>query len=244
MTPLLSLSRRGALFAVAVQCLAASLPAQAGSDHSRVDITGDYRYAYHQPETASEAKQHACAEALHQAISTSAAVREHTASIVDSKLFHTLVHTLAAQHVTDRQILQQSEQGRTVYCKVKAVFEADAVERVLVAQSTNGSEQVLDQNRALKILNAHEEADGTLVITYQARKRLDWLGTAYQGGLREAADVMVDFYDEQGILVRSSRHPARKSAAAGDDVMNPGEIGTLKLAKPLNAKTFRVWVVK
>jgi hypothetical protein len=112
-----------------------------------------------------------------------------------------------------------------------------------MAQTSSGSEQALDQNRALKILAAHEEADGTLVITYQALKRLDWLGTAYQGGLRESADVMVDFYDEQGILVRSSRHPARKTAT-GDDVMNPGEVGTLKIAKPLNAKTFRVWVVK
>ncbi|MBX7041067.1 MAG: hypothetical protein K1X60_18050, partial [Nitrospira sp.] len=118
MTPLLSMFRSGAVFAVAVHCLAPAIPVQAASDHSRVDITGDYRYAYHQPETASEAKQHACREALHQAISTSTAVREHTASIVDSKLFHTLVHTLAAQHVTDQQILQQSEQGRTVYCKI------------------------------------------------------------------------------------------------------------------------------
>lgn len=243
MTPLLSISRSAALFAASVQCLALTLPVYAASDHSRVDITGDYRYAYHQPETASEAKQHACMEALHQAISTSAAVREHTASIVDSTLFHTLVHTLATKHVTDQQILQQSEQGRTVYCKIKAVFQADAVERVLVAQTTSGSEQALDQNRALKILAVHEEADGTLVVTYQALKRLDWLGTAYQGGLRESADVMVDFYDEQGILVRSSRHPARKTAT-GDDVMNPGEVGTLKIPKPLNAKTFRVWVVK
>ena len=243
MTPLLWMSRSGTLVAVAVQCLVSAIPAQAASDHSPVDITGDYRYAYHQPETVSEAKQHACMEALHQAVSTSAAVREHTASIVDSKLFHTLVHTLATQHVTNQQILQQSEQGRTVYCKIKAVFQADAVERVLLAQTTSGSEQALDQNRALRILTAHEEPDGMLVITYQAIKRLDWLGTAYQGGLRESADVMVDFYDEQGILVRSSRHPARKTAT-GDDVMNPGEVGTLKIAKPLNAKTFRVWVVK
>ena len=112
MTPLLWMSRSGTLVAVAVQCLVIAVPAQAASDHSPVDITGDYRYAYHQPETVSEAKQHACMEALHQAVSTSAAVREHTASIVDSKLFHTLVHTLATQHVTNQQILQQSEQGR------------------------------------------------------------------------------------------------------------------------------------
>jgi len=86
-------------------------------------------------------------------------------------------------------------------------------------------------------------SDPLLVATYQALKRLDWLGTAYQGGLRESADVMVDFYDEQGVLVRSSRHPARKTAT-GDDVMNPGEVGTLRIAKPQNAKSYRVWVVK
>jgi len=121
----------------------------------------------------------ACTEALYQAISTSAAVREQTASIVDSKLFRNLVHTLASKHVTDQQIVQQSETGRTVYCKVKAVFHADEVERVLIAQTTGGTEPGLDQNRALKIVSAREEADGTLVIVYQALKRLDWLGTAY-----------------------------------------------------------------
>ena len=114
---------------------------------------------------------------------------------------------------------------------------------MLIAQTTSATDQALDQNRALKILSAREEADGTLVVTYQALRRLDWLGTAYQGGLRESADVMVDFYDEQGVLVRSSRHPARKTVT-GDDVMNPGEVGTLRVVKPLNAKTYRVWVVK
>ncbi len=243
MTPLLSISRCGMLFAVTVQCLTLGTSVQAASEQSRVDITGDYRYAYHQPETPAEARQHACMEALHQAISTTAAVREHTAALVDSKLYHTLVHTLATRHVTDQQIIQQSEQGRTVYCKIKAVLHTDAVEQVLLAQTTSAPDQALDQNRALKIIAAREEVDGTLVITYQALKRLDWLGTAYQGGLRESADVMVDFYDEQGVLVRSSRHPARKTVT-GDDVMNPGEVGILKIAKPLNAKTYRVWVVK
>lgn len=243
MTRLLSFSGSGALFAFAVQCFMLATPGRAFSESPRVDITGDYRYAYHEPETAAEAKQHACMEALHQAISTSDAVREQTASIVDSKLFRNLVHTLATKHVTEQHIMQQSEKGRTIYCKVKAAFYPDDVERVLLAQTTGGTDQGLDQNRALKILNVREDPDGTLVILYQALKRLDWLGTAYQGGLRESADLMVDFYDDQGVLLRSSRHPARKTAS-GDDVMNPGEVGTLKVAKPLNAKTYRVWVVK
>ncbi|MCC2642602.1 MAG: exported protein of unknown function [Nitrospira sp.] len=225
----------------AVQCLAFAGPTFA--DNSRIDITGDYRYTYHEPETAAEAKQTACLEALHQAVSTTAAVRERMASIVDSKLFRNLVHTLATKHVSEPQILQQSEKGRTVYCKMKGSFHSNEVERVLIAQTTSGGEPGLDQNRALRILEAREDPDGTITIVYQALKRLDWLGTAYQGTLRESADVMVDFYDEQGLLLKSINYPARKTAA-GDDVLYPGEMGTLKVAKPLNTKSYRVWVVK
>lgn len=243
MTPWLSFAGGGTLFAMTLHSLALVAPVQASADNGGVEITGDYRYAFRQPETLAEAKQHACSQALHQAISNSATVKERTAALVDSTFFHRLVHTLATQHVSDQEIVQQSEQGRTVYCKIKALFHVEAVDRVLLAQTVSGTDQALDQNRALKILSAREDTDGTLVITYQALKRLDWLGTAYQGGLRESADVMVDFYDEQGILVRSSRHPARKTAT-GDDVMNPGEVGTLKIAKPSGAKSYRVWVVK
>lgn len=233
----------GALLVLAVQSLALAAPTWTFADSSLVDITGDYRYTYHEPETVTEAKQTACLEALHQAVSTSAAVREQTASIVDSKLFHNLVHTLATKHVTDQQVVQQSEKGRTVYCKVKAVFHPDEVERVLITQTTGGGEPGLDQNRALKILGTREDPDGTITVVYQAVKRLDWLGTAYQGSLRESADVMVDFFDEQGTLLRSISYPARKTTT-GNDVMYPGEMGTLKVAKPLNTKTYRVWVVK
>lgn len=229
--------------ACAVQCLAVYIPSPVHSETSPVEIIGDYRYAYHEPETAIEAKQLACFEALRQAISATAAVRERTSSIVDSQSFHNLIQTLATQHVRSQQILQQSEKGRTVYCKVKALFDPDDVERVLQTQTTDGSGLSLHQNRALKILGTREDPDGTIVITYQALKRLDWLGTAYQGGLRETADVMVDFYDEQGTLLRGISHPARRSAA-GDDVMYPGEVGTLKVAKPLGTKTYRIWLVK
>jgi hypothetical protein len=213
------------------------------ADNGPLEITGDYRYTYHEPETAADAKETACMEAMHQAVSRTAAVREQTASIVDSVLMKNLVHTLATKYVTDQQIVQQSEKGHTVYCKVKGMFYAGEVERVLVGQTVGNGEPGLDQNRALKILSVREDADGTIVIVYQALKRLDWLNTAYQGTLREAADVMVDFYDDQGALLRSMRYPARRTGS-GDDVMSPGEIGTLRVVKPLNTKGYRVWLVK
>jgi hypothetical protein len=36
---------------------------------------------------------------------------------------------------------------------------------------------------------------------------LDWLGTHYQAGLRESTDIMVDFYDDLGFLLRTDRFP-------------------------------------
>ena len=80
-------------------------------------------------------------------------------------------------------------------------------------------------------------------MQYQALKRLDWLGTHYQGGLRESADIMVDFYDSQGALVKTERYPARKTPT-GEDILNPGAIAILKVTRPTSAKTYRVWLVK
>ena len=71
--------------------LRASAPL-AFTESPAIEIVGDYRYAYHEPETIAEAKQVACLEALRQAISTTAAVRERTASMVDCKVFHNLIH--------------------------------------------------------------------------------------------------------------------------------------------------------
>ena len=95
----------------------------------------------------------------------------------------------------------------------------------------------------MRILSVREEGSGTITVQYQALKRLDWLGTHYQGGLRESADIMVDFYDGQGFLLRTDRFPARRTAT-GDDVMNPGATAILKVTKLAAAKTYRVWLVK
>ena len=101
----------------------------------------------------------------------------------------------------------------------------------------------LDQNRALRLLSVKEESPGTLVIQYQALKRLDWLNTHYQGGLRDSADIMVDFYDAQGLLLVTRRYEARRTIT-GEDVMSPGAVGVLQVPKPAAAKTYRVWLVK
>ena len=88
-----------------------------------------------------------------------------------------------------------------------------------------------------------EEREGAVVVTYKALRRLDWGTTAYDGTLQGLADVMVDFFDAEGVLIRTYRHPARRTVA-GDDVMYPGQVGVFKAPRPLQTKTFRVWLVK
>jgi hypothetical protein len=212
---------------------------------NRIEITADYRYAAHETENLADAKSLTCREAWRLAVVNSPLYREQTASVIDSPLLRDLAYSLATRHVQDQQIVEQTEQGRTLSCRVRGSLPTEESMRVIRTQLAGGppSAEGLDQNRALRILSVREEGNGMIAVQYQALKRLDWLGTHYQGGLRESADIMVDFYDDQGFLLRTDRFPARRTAT-GDDVMNPGATAILKVTKPTAAKTYRVWLVK
>ena len=217
----------------------------AAEPNSRLEITGDYRYKAQASEQPTEARDLACREALRQAVVNSAVYREQTASVVDSVLLREIANTLTTRHVQDQQVLEQSEQGRTVFCRVKAYLPAEESARAIRTQLAGGPAPVdgLDQNRVLKLLSVKEESPGTLAIQYQALKRLDWVTTHYQGGLRDAAHIMVDFYDNEGLLLYSQRFEAWRTPT-GDDVMSPGAVGLIQVPKPGSAKTYRVWLVK
>jgi hypothetical protein len=222
-----------------------ALTAQAAEPtNTRLEILGDYRYKAQASERPADAKDLACREALRQAVTNSTLYREQTASIVDHLLLRDIAWTLATRHVQDQEILEQGEQGRTVFCRVKAYLLADESARAIRTQLAGGpAAEGLDQNRVLRLLSVKEESPGTLVIQYQALKRLDWLNTHYQGGLRDSADIMVDFYDAQGLLLVNRRYEARRTIT-GEDVMSPGAVGVLQVPKPAAAKTYRVWLVK
>jgi hypothetical protein len=222
-----------------------ALAVEAAEPNGRLEITGDYRYQAHASERVADAKDLACREALRQAVINSSVYREQTAAVVDSGLLRDLANMLATRHVQDQQILEQSEQGRTMFCKVKAYLPADESARVIRTQLAGGPEPAegLDQNRVLKLLSVREDTPGMLSIQYQALKRLDWVTTHYQGGLRDAAHIMVDFYDQQGLLLYSQRFEAWRTTT-GEDIMSPGSVGILQIPKPASAKTYRVWLVK
>jgi len=222
-------------------------PQGAWAQSNKIEILGDYRYTYHDPDGPVEAKNIAYTEAVRLAIYSSRVFSEGTSRVVeDAQVLRDLAQKIASGYLKDLQVVEQSEKGRTVYCKVRASLLSDEVKAFIEREINRGlvkDPSGLDQNRALQILSVQEGKDATVAVVFKALKRLDWLATAYDGSLRESADVMIDFYDDQGLLVSSDRHPARKTSA-GDDVMNPGEIGLHKFAKPLNARSYRVWLVK
>jgi len=222
-----------------------AVPVQAAEPNGRLEIVGDYRYKAHASEPLADAQDLACREALRQAVVNSALYREQTAAIVDSTLLRDVANNLAARHVQDQQILEQSEQGRTMFCRVKAYLPAEESARAIQTQLAGGPAPAgaLDQNRVLKLLSVKEENPGALSIQYQALKRLDWVNTHYQGGLRDAAHIMVDFYDESGLLLYSQRFEAWRTSS-GEDVMSPGAVGIIQVPRPASAKTYRVWLVK
>jgi hypothetical protein len=223
--------------------LSSASPALCEDD--RVEIVGVYRYTYHDPTSPAEAKNIAYSEAVRLAVESSRVFIEATSSVIDPELLGRVRQVIASGYLKDLQLVEQSEKGRTVYAKVRAFINPQEVRAVIQREINLGSSKDLpglDQNRALKILSVREEEDGTVAVVFQALKRLDWLNTAYDGSLRESADVMIDFYDEKGVPIGSDRYPARK--ASFTEVMNPGQIGVHKFPKPANAKSFRAWLVK
>jgi hypothetical protein len=241
----MSLHRITALHVLVAAVAWLAVTVQAAEPNGRLEITGDYRYKAHASEAPAEAKDLACREALHQAVVNSALYREQTAAIVDSALLSEVASTLATSHVQDQEIIEQSEEGRTVFCRVKAYLLTEEGARAIRTQLAGGPQPAegLDQNRVLRLLSVKEDSPGMLSIQYQALKRLDWTTTHYQGGLRDAAHIMVDFYDTQGLLLYSQRFEAWRTAT-GEDIMSPGAVGIVQIPKPASAKSYRVWLVK
>lgn len=224
--------------------LSASASPAAEQPAGSIEMTGDYRYTLQAAESVAEAKSLACREAWRQAIVTSPFYREQTASVVDAELLHSLADGLAARYAQHRQIVEESERRQTVFCAVRGTVPKDDMTSAIRTHLAGGVPVAygVEQNRALRILTVRED-NGAILIQYQALKRLDWLSTHYQGGLRETADIMVDFFDERGHLLKTERYPARRTAG-GEDVLNPGSVAVLKVPKPAGATSYRPWVVK
>ena len=243
MTPLSPARIRGILAGMMMLGFA---PVAATAEQNRLELLGSYRYAYQESMSLAEAKKIACAEATRLSVDASRFFLDATAHVADPPFLRDLAQKIVAGSLKDMQIVEQSDKGRTVSCKVRGYLDQEEVRAVIVSEISRGAAGEppgLDQNRTLKILSAQDGKDGTVVVVYKALKRLDWLSTAYDGSLRETADVMIEYYNEQGIPLGADRHPARVKPD-GTEVMNPGEISSRTFRKPPGTKSYRAWLVK
>jgi hypothetical protein len=243
MKPLSSRNTAGVLAGI---LLLGDGPFTAAAEQNRLELSGTYRYAYQEPMSPAEARKIACAEAARLSVDSSRLFLDATAHLADPPFLRDLAQKIVAGSLRDVQIVEQSERGRTVSCKVRGSLDQEEVRAVIVSEisrSATGEPPGIDQNRTVKILSVQDGREGTVVVVYKALKRLDWLSTAYDGSLRETADVMIEYYNEQGIPIGADRHPARLKPD-GTEVMNPGEISSRTFRKPPGTKSYRVWLVK
>lgn len=243
MTPLPSAHTRWILAGIMMLGLA---PMTDAAEQNRLELPGAYRYAYRESMSLAEAKKIACAEATRLSVDSSRFFLDATAHIADPPFLRELAQKIVSGSLKDVQIVEQSDRGRTVFCRTRGYLDPEEARAVIVseiARGAAGEPPGVDQNRALKILSVQEGREGTVVVVYKALKRLDWLSTAYDGSLRETADVMIEFYNEQGLPIGADRHPARLKPD-GTEVMNPGEISSRTFNKPPGTKSYRVWLVK
>jgi hypothetical protein len=115
-----------------------------------MEIVGDYRYFYHDPMTAAEAKDLAYTEALRRAIDTAPPFMDATAFIMDSAFRRQLVQILASGYLTDVQVVERAEKNRTVYAKVRATINPQDIKLVVEREVGRSSEKDLlnvGQNR-------------------------------------------------------------------------------------------------
>jgi len=107
------------------------------------------------------------------AIDSSRFFIDATSSVVDSQLVKDLVQKITAGYLKDTQVLEQSDKGRTVYCKVRTFINSEEVRAVILTEINRGQANDspgIDQNRALKILSAKEVDDGTVEVVPVERR--------------------------------------------------------------------------
>lgn len=217
-----------------------------------LELIGEHRYAMRPLESLEAAKQTSAANAVRFAIVSFNMFRDATASVVDRPLLEHLVDTIISQGVEEVQVIAHQVEKGTVHTKIRAVLNEQTM-NTLIAQklgNTITSEgdpaeaQANRQNRALRILDVSEDARGTVAVVFQALRRLDWMTTAYVGGLRDQGDLFITFYDTQNRPLRTDRFPARKAGADDRDVLATGQIGIHHFLKPLNASSYAVWVAR
>lgn len=105
-----------------------------------MEIVGDYRYFYHDPMTATEAKDLAYTEAIRMAIDKAPPFMDATAFIMETAFRRHLIQIIATGYLKDVKLVEHTEKNRTVYAKVRATMIPQEVKSVVEREVGRSSE--------------------------------------------------------------------------------------------------------
>lgn len=97
----------------------------------RIKVEGEYKYTYGDRESLVEAKNVACTIAAQKAVESYQVFIEATSAVQDYKLRDDLIRTISSGYLQDLRILEQSEQGRTLFCKVRGYLLPSVINKVI-----------------------------------------------------------------------------------------------------------------
>jgi len=119
--------------------------------HAQDTIQGMYSYTYGDSESLVEARQTCKDLALRDAIESYYLFVESTSTVENYQMKEDLVQSIAAGNLTDVQIIEQTEEGRTITMTVSAVVNPNEVQSLVAAraekQESSGIEPSISDNQ-------------------------------------------------------------------------------------------------
>jgi hypothetical protein len=227
--PLIILS----LFSFGVLCL----PEAGSAQGERVELLGEYQYTYGDQQTPDQARQIAYTMAVRKAIESYPVFMEDTSPVKDPAVIKAVIQTLASGYLQDLRIVDQTEEGRRVSCKVRAFVEPGVFKTILNRELSRlldrKDPEVVDENRQIKILSVSDY----LVEDTRKKKTVREIKVVYQQVGSDSTQVLIDFYDTKG-------KPLTGKRSSTQEFLLPGEIRQVLFTMPDDARSYRVWLRK
>ena len=202
----------------------------------RVEVKGEYHYTYGDHQTRRQGQQIVCTMAVRKAIESSPVFLEETAAVNDPALLKALSQTIASGYLEKLEALEQTEDGRRLVCKVRALIEPGMIKTVINRELVRlqGKEpEAVDENKQVKIIHV---ADYQVEDT-RKKKMVREIKVVYQQVGSDSTQILIDFYDAKG-------HPVTGKRSTTQQFLLPGEIRQVVFTMPDDARSYRVWLRK
>ena len=204
------------LFGLACLAFLLGVPKIGHAEGEQVEVIGEYQYTYGDQQTPGQARETACTMAVRKALESHPVYIEETSTVKDPAIIKALVQAITSGYLTKREIVEQTEEGRKVSCKVRGFIEPAVVKTVLNRELNRLQERepdVVDANKQIKILSATDYA----VEDTRKKKTVKEIKVVYQQVGSEATQILIDFYDTKG-------KPLIGKRSTTQEFLLPGEI--------------------